>query len=217
MKLVILDFEQVLQNSEYDSEFFALLLKSNTVALFSRSSVSVLDAYVNVLNLSREAKANLFLFPHRASTFFSYHGDKLHMIYENKLDDQSIIEAKKKLDKVFFDFKFSASNKNVTCNGNEISLSFGKKQTFASGNLLTMLEVISNEFQEFEVKTSGYMLCISKRCKNECFCFSKITKELAPSGERCYYICKKNDHKLEKNVNVITLEDFKLILEKEDI
>lgn len=217
MKLVILDFEQVFQNSEYDSEFFTFLLKSNSVALFSRSNVSVLDAYVNVLNLSIEAKANLFLFPHRASTFFSYHGDKLHMIYENKLDDHSIIEAKKKLDKVFSDFKFSVTNKNIKCSGNEISLSFGKKQTFASGNLLTMLEVISNEFQEFEVKISGYELCISKRCKNECFCFSKITKELASKNEKCYYVCKKNDHKLEKNVSVITLEEFKLILEKEDI
>jgi hypothetical protein len=217
MNLVILDFEQILQNEEYDSAFFSYLLDKNCVAIVSRTSINILETYVNVLNITKEKKSNLFLFPHRASMLFSYVGDKLHLIYESSLDKQTIAHVKKAINKTFLDFKFSVQTNNTICKGSEISIPFDKKQNLASSNLLMGLEVLSNELKEFEIKTSNYGLFVSKRCRNECACFSQIIKEIASKSDKCFFVCKSNDHKLEKNISVISLEQFKLFLENGDI
>jgi hypothetical protein len=200
MKLVVVDFEQVFLNSEDSpSEFLSFLLRENSVAIISRCGVEKLRTHFDdFISLPLEMKQRLSLFPRRASIFYSHVYDKWNLIYSRNIEEKLFNEIDKTVIKNLKSCSLSLTKNNrAFIEGNEITYSIDADNKKSVVGLLELVESLSSELSNYEVRIKTSKLSISKRCKKNCACFLNIRKELN-AFDNITFICTQNDHFLDR-------------------
>lgn len=194
---LIIDFEQIfLCNKEINPTTLTdYINRFNIVAIISRCGIKKLLAFFdNFSFLQKEQKDKLYIFARRCSIFYAYDAQSnLFCVYQNNLDD---ITKQKLIDSL----SLKSSIKKAIVEGNELTLLIEKTSQIS---LFSDIDKASEALVDFETRIKNNTeISISKSCKNNCECFSKILKELSVS--QASFLCKTCNHKKIDNILFIT-------------